>query len=143
LYFFVFTVHAKDICTFHVTTDYFSSLRKEGSKPSRISKNHLRWSFSEKAMIHLMISLDQKFKGISRDEALIEFSRIENYSSLKLKGEIQYFEFNHKHFAFVHYWPDQREFGAYFNLKIDGAFKLIAQIKDSQIDCLKESFTEK
>lgn len=128
-------VYAADICSFPETSDFIGALKEEGIKPARTSKNHSKWTFTEKAMIHLTISLENHLKGVSREDALKQFADWYDGKPGSNAGEIVYFDIAGKKFALVHYWPGDNEYGAYFQVKMDGSFKMIAEIQDSFITC--------
>jgi hypothetical protein len=119
---------AVDICQFNETWDFNEALESEGHQPTKISQNHKRFTFLEKQMIHLTITLQDWLKGSSREEAL------EIFGDYGRDGEIVYYKIAEKTYAFVHYWPGDNEYGAFFELK-KSSYRLVASISDSFIDC--------
>lgn len=119
---------AVDICSETSTWDFAEALKAEGIRPSKIAKNHRRFTFTEKQMIHLTVTLQDYLNGTSRDEALAIFEDASD------AGEIKYYTIQGKQYALVHYWPGDNEYGAYFALTRN-SFKLIASIEDGDIYC--------
>lgn len=118
------------ICSVSETWEIFETV-----KAHKVSKNHGKFSFSEKQMIHLTISLQDWLKGVSKEEALETFADMYDGKIGSDAGEIKYFRIDGKEFALVHYWPGENEYGAIFELKRNNAFKLIAEVGDSFITC--------
>lgn len=125
---------AVDICSFEETWEVSDALEAQGIKAHKTSKNHKRFTFAEKEMIHLTITLQDWLKGISRGEALETFADIYEGKQGSNAGEIKYYRINGKEVALVHYWPGDNEYGAYYELK-NGAHRLIAEVSDSFITC--------
>jgi hypothetical protein len=119
---------AVDICQFNETWDFKQALISEGYKPTKTSKNHKRFTFIEKQMIHLTITLQDWLKGSSRDEALEMFGQDGE------DGQVVYYVIGEKKYALVHYWPGDNEYGAFFELK-NSTYRLVAYIGDSFIEC--------
>lgn len=132
--FITFQSYAVDICSFVETWEYQEALERAGVKTSKKSKNHKRFTALEKDMIHLTISLQDWLRGVSREEALMQFGDFYNGQLGPNAGEILYYQIGYKTFALVHYWPGDTEVGAFFELR-GRAFKLIAEINDSFIEC--------
>ena len=123
-------IFAQDICAFEETWEFEEALSNANIKTSKISKNHKRFLFVEKQMIHLAITQEDWLKGCTRDQALEVFSDYNGSNA----GEISYYQIQGKTYALVHYWPGENEMGAYFEMT-SSAFKLIATISDSFIRC--------
>jgi hypothetical protein len=100
-----------------------------------VAKNHKGWSALEKDMIHLAISLDNSLRGVTKEEALRKFADLYEGRQGSNAGEIVYLTISDKQYALVHYWPGENEYGAFFQLKTGRAFKLVAEITDSFIEC--------
>lgn len=116
---------AANICNFQETWEFKEALKAEEIKATKISKNHKRFTFNEKRMIHLALTLQDWLSGISREEALEMFSP---------EGEIEYYSIGERTYALVHYWPGDNEYGAFFEV-INGCYRLVAYIGDSFIEC--------
>lgn len=126
---------AIDICSFEETFSFGKAFEAKRIRPVKTSKNHKRFTFLEKEMIHLTVTLQDWLKGASRQEALKIFADIrENGQPGDLAGEILYFRISGKEYAFALYYPGDNEYGAYFELK-GSSYKLIAEIHDSEIIC--------
>lgn len=121
-------------CSFLDTPDFFKSLEAKKIRPSYVSKNHSRFNFNEKHMIHLTITLQEWFKGISREESLTLFAETLGKSKNLRRGEIIYYNFPNKKIALVHYWPDSNEYGAFYEIK-NNSYRLLAQVSESFIYC--------
>lgn len=135
---FILSTHtfAADICHFEETSDFISALKSEAIKPYKKSKNHKRFTFAEKQMIHLTVTLQDYLKGATREESLRIFG---DYYEGKLgtnSGEILYYKIAEKDFALVHYWPGDNEYGGFYELN-NKIFRLVAEIEDSFIICNK------
>lgn len=118
------------ICSAGETWEIFETV-----KAHKVSKNHAKFTFSEKQMIHLTITLQDYLKGSSKEEALEQFADMYEGKIGSNAGEIKYFRIEGKEFALVHYWPGDNEYGAIFELKRNNAFKLVAEVGDSFIAC--------
>lgn len=118
------------ICSANETWEIFETV-----KAHKISKNHAKFTFSEKQMIHLTITLQEFLKGSSKEEALETFADMYEGRMGSNAGEIKYFRIEGKEFALVHYWPGDNEYGAIFEIKRNNAFKLVAEVGDSFIAC--------
>lgn len=127
-------VFAADICQFQETWEFTEALEAEGIKHSKRSKNHKRFTFVEKEMIHLTITLQDWLKGVSRAEALENFADLFEGRIGMNAGEILYYSIEGKTYALVHYWPGDNEYGAFYEMK-NKAYRLIAEINDSFIEC--------
>lgn len=125
---------AVDLCSFEETWQFNEALEAQRIKPVRISKNHNRFTFVEKQMIHRTVTLQDWLKGTSKEEALEIFGNFYNGKPGSNAGEIVYLNVNGKEIAVVHYWPGDNEYGAYYEIR-NGAFRLIADIGDSFISC--------
>ena len=133
-FFISFQSFAADICNFQETWEFTEALKEEGIKPLKRSKNHKRFTFVEKEMIHLTITLQYWLKGASRDEALENFADLYDGKMGSNAGEILYYSIEGKTYALVHYWPGDNEVGAFYEMK-GRAYRLIAEISDSFIEC--------
>lgn len=127
--FISFDLLAFDPCSYSSTAEFNDDLKSQGIEAVKNSRNPKRFRFVEKQMIHLTVSLQDWLNGISRVEALDLF--VEGSSD----GEIAYFQLNGKEVALVHYWPGDNEYGAFFEMN-NSAFRLMAEIRDSEIVCL-------
>lgn len=128
-------VFAVDICSFEETWQVEEAFKAEGIKAHKKSKNFKRFTFAEKEMIHLTVTLQEWQRGLSRQEAINTFVDLrEDGKPGDLAGEIKYFNVKDKVIVLVHYWPGENEYGAYYELN-NGAHKLIAEIDDSFISC--------
>lgn len=125
---------AQDICSFEETWEFEDALKAQGIKPAKKSTNHKRFTFIEKDMIHLTVTLQGWLSGVSREEALDQFNDMRDGRSGSLAGEIVYYMIDGKKFALVHYWPGENEYGGFFEVK-DRSYRLIAEINDSFIEC--------
>lgn len=121
-----FKASAVDICSFQETWDLHEALEKAGIRPIKVAKNHKRFKFIEKQMIHRMITLQEWLSGVARDEALAEFESGD--------GEISYYSVAGREISLVHYWPGDTQVGAIYEMR-NGSYKIIAQIDDSFIEC--------
>lgn len=124
-----------DICSQNETSDLFEALKESGIKPHKISKNHAKFTFSEKQMIHLTITLQDWLKGSSKEEAFDQFADMYQGKIGPNAGEIKYFRIGDIEYALVHHWPGDNEVGAIFQIKRNNAFKLVAEVGDSFITC--------
>lgn len=125
---------AQNICEYQETFDFVEALKSQGVNKARKSTNHKRFTFVEKSMIHLTVTLQGWLGGLSRDEALENFADMYNGEMGSNAGEIVYYNYNGKSYALVHYWPGDNEFGAFFEMT-GKAYKLVAEINDSFIEC--------
>lgn len=125
---------AVNLCSFEETWQFNEALEAQRIKPIRISKNHSRFTFAEKQMIHRTVTLQDWLKGTSKAEAMEIFAAMFNGQPGENAGEIVYLNVHGKEIAVVHYWPGDNEYGAYYEMK-NGAFRLIAEIGDSFITC--------
>lgn len=125
---------AANLCHFQETWEYVEALEAEGIKQTRTSRNHKRFTFLEKRMIHLAMTQDSYNKGVSQDEALILFGDYYNGRMGSNAGEIKYFQVKGAEIAIVHYWPGDNEYGAIFVVK-NGSYRLLASLSDSFIEC--------
>lgn len=125
---------AVNLCSFEETWQFNEALEAQRIKPIRISKNHNRFTFAEKQMIHRTVTLQSWLKGSSKEEAMEIFAATFNGRPGENAGEIVYLNVNGKEIAVVHYWPGDNEYGAYYEIR-NGAFRLIAEIGDSFISC--------
>jgi hypothetical protein len=117
---------AVEICSFEEMWDLQEHLDEKGIKPTLVSKNHKRFKFVEKQMIHHAVTLDTWASGATRDDALQMFENGE--------GLITYFTVDSKMLAFVQYWPGDNQYGAIYEMR-NSVYKVIASIQDSFIDC--------
>lgn len=119
---------AFDPCSYPYTGDLLESLESQGIEAVKVSNNHKRFRFVEKQMVHLAVSLQDWLSGVSKNEAL------EIFAEDSSDGEIIYYQVDGKEIAYVHYWPGDNEYGAFFEMG-NKAFKLLAEIRDSEIVC--------
>lgn len=125
---------AVDICSFEETWNFVEALETDGIKAHKTSKNHKRFTFVEKQMIHFMVTQQSWMEGISREEALENFGDFYNGKMGFNAGEIVYYQIDGKEIALVHYWPGDNEVGAFFEMR-NGAYKIIATVSDAWISC--------
>jgi hypothetical protein len=126
---------AFDVCSFNETSDLWEALKAEGIRPHKTSKNHTKFTFSEKQMIHLVVTLQDWLKGASKEEAMETFADMNNGKKGPNAGEIKYFRIEDREYALVHYWPGDNEFGAIFQIKRNNAYRFVAEVEDSFITC--------
>lgn len=112
---------AFDLCSLQETSQL------DGQVITKRSKNHNRFTFAEKNLIHRTIALQSFYEGVSKPEAL------ELFSDKSTDGEIIYYEVNGYELIFVHYYPGDNEYGAFYY-----GSKLIARVGDSFISCIGE-----
>ncbi len=125
---------AVDVCSFQETSDFKEAIAARNIKPSKKSMNPKRFTFIEKQMVHLTITLEGWLSGSTREEAIEIFGDYQEGKKGFNGGEILYFDISGKQIALVHYWPGENEYGAFFELK-NGAYKLLANVTDSYITC--------
>lgn len=125
---------AVDICTFAETFEFHQTLDAKGIKPLKKATNPKRFTFVEKQMIHLTVTLQRSLNGSTKEESLEIFSDLYDGQRGHHAGEILYYEISGKQFALVHYWPGENEYGGFFEIK-NNAYKLLAEINDSFIAC--------
>lgn len=116
---------AFDICSYEETSDI--ELRAE-----KVSKNSKRFTFAEKNLVHRTVSLESHLQGVGRAEAF------ELFTEESSEGEIKYYSIDGQELIFVHYYPGDNEFGAFYSVREKGAPKLIASVSDSFITCVEE-----
>ena len=126
---------ALDVCSFAETADFRDALESVGINAHKISKDHKKFTFSEKRMIHLTVSTQSWLSGSSLEEALDIFGDFQDGRPGPNAGEIRYYKIEQKTLALVHYWPGDNEYGAFFEVKRDGSFKMLARVEDSWINC--------
>jgi hypothetical protein len=121
--------YAFDVCSYPSTWDFNQDLEDKGIVSSKISDKHERFTFNEKKMIHLAITLQNYLQGSSLEDALRAFSNSD--------GRIVYYDIEDKTFAFAQYYPGDNEYGALYEVKAKGkgAFKLLAKVEDGDIFC--------
>jgi hypothetical protein len=117
---------AVEVCSFEEMWELHEHLDEKGLKPTQVSKNHKRFKFIEKQMIHHAVTLDSWASGATREDALQMFEDGEGY--------ITYFSVDSKSLAFVQYWPGENLYGAIYEMR-NSAYKVIASIQDSFIEC--------
>lgn len=122
---FSFNSYALEVCNYRDTTDFFHALKSEAIKPIKVSKNPKRFTFIEKQMIHLTVTLRDWLSGTTKDDALVIFGE---------KGNVRHFEIDGRHFALALYYPNGVEHGAYYELR-NSSYRLIAEINDGHIIC--------
>lgn len=125
---------AGNICDYTETIDLKDAFAAEGVIPKKIAKNHKRFTFREKRMIHLTISQQDWYSGVSQAEALEIFGDYFEGEVGFDAGEIIYYQAPTVDIVIVHYWPGNNEVGAIFVLKND-SYKLLATIEDGFIEC--------
>jgi hypothetical protein len=122
-----FSSQAANICDFEETSEFHAELRESKITSHKTSSNSKRFTFIEKDMIHLTMTLQESYNWFSAQDSLVEFSH---------GGEISYYQIDGKEYALVHYWPGDNEYGAFFELKgRSRAYRLVAEIHDSSIYC--------
>lgn len=125
-----------DFCSYEETYQFFDDLNSQGIKHSKRARNHKRFTFLEKNLIHLTITLQSWYVGVSREEAIQTFSDVnENGERGPNAGEVLYYQFGTKNYVLVHYWPGDNEYGAFYELKVAGAYELKGIIRDGGIYC--------
>jgi hypothetical protein len=125
---------AVNICELAETANFFDTVEAKKIKPVKTSKNHKRFTFVEKQMIHLSVTQQDYLKGITKEESLEKFGDFYQGKIGDSAGEILYYELSGKQVALVHYYPGDNEYGAFFVMK-NGSYKLMARIDDSFITC--------
>lgn len=125
-----------EFCSFAETHQFFDELASKDIKHIKKSRNHKRFTFLEKNLIHLTITLQDWYVGVSREDAIRTFSQIDEMGERGMNaGEVLYYQFEGKNFVLVHYWPGDNEYGAYFELKVAGSYELKAVVRDGGIYC--------
>ncbi len=125
-----------EFCSFPETRDFFNELAHKGIQHTKKSRNHKRFTFLEKNLIHLTITLQDWYVGVSREDAIRTFSQVDETGERGMNaGEVLYYQFQGKNFVLVHYWPGDNEYGAYFELKVAGSYELKAVVRDGGIYC--------
>lgn len=125
-----------NFCTYNETSHFADALQSQGIKHSKRAKNHKRFTFLEKNLIHLTITLQNWYVGVSREEAILTFSQLDEYGERGSNaGEVLYYQVGSKNFVLVHYWPGDNEYGAFFELKVAGSYELKGRIIDGGIYC--------
>lgn len=125
-----------DFCSFDESYQYFDELKSQGIKHIKRTRNHKRFTFLEKNLIHLTITLQSWYVGVSREEAILTFSHVNEYGERGPNaGEVLYYQIGHKNFVLVHYWPGDNEYGAFYELKVAGSYELKGIIRDGGIYC--------
>lgn len=119
--------HAQNICDYRESSQFSRALKQANSKFSKVSKNASRFTFREKKMIHLAVSLNSNLHGVMDKDAYDLFA--------KTSGKVQYLTLNGENFALVEYVTNGYTFGGFFRLH-DRAYTLIAGIDHGMIDCL-------
>lgn len=122
---FSFNAFSFEVCDFRDTTDLFHDLKVNNIKPTKTSKNPKRFTFIEKQMIHLTVTLRDWFGGANKEEALLIFSE---------KGNVRHYTVGEKSYAFVLYYPQGEEYGAFYEFK-NSSFRIVAEIISGQILC--------
>ena len=120
---------AFDVCSYSTTWDMNDDLDAKGIVSSKTSEEEGRFTFNEKKMVHLTITLQNYLQGSSLEDALRIFAKNE--------GRIVYYNIEEKTFAFAQYFPGDNEYGAFYEVKAKGkgAFKLLAKVEDGDIFC--------
>src|SRR5690554_2850821 len=132
-----FSAHASvDFCSFEETYQFFDELESQGIKHTKRARNHKRFTFLEKNLIHLTITLQSWYVGVSREEAILTFSHVDEYGQRGPNaGEVLYYQLGGKNYVLVHYWPGDNEYGAFYELKVAGSYELKGVIRDGGIYC--------
>lgn len=119
--------HAQNICDYREYSEFSRALKQNGIKFSKISKSASRFTFREKKMVHLAVSLNSNLHGVMDKEAYSLFS--------STGGRVQYLTLNGEPMALVEYTANGYKFGGLFRLH-DRAYTLVAGIDHGMIDCL-------
>lgn len=118
---------AQNICDYREISEFSRALKQSGIKISKVSKTASRFTFREKKMVHLAVSLNSNLHGVMDKEAYQLF--------FSAAGKVQYLSMNGENFALVEYSTAGHNFGGFFRLH-DRAYTLIAGIDHGMIDCL-------
>lgn len=132
---FLSNAYAFDVCSFEYTHDFFEYIEKQGIKPTRVSKNHKKFTSVEKKMIYKMVTSQSWRRNDTVAEALLEFGDYYNGKEGYNAGEIQYFTINNIKLVLVHYWPGDNEYGAFFFVNKNNSTRYKAVINDGEIYC--------
>lgn len=125
-----------EFCSYEETYQFFDALEIQEIKHTKRARNHKRFTFLEKNLIHLTITLQSWYVGVSREEAILTFSQVDEYGQRGPNaGEVLYYQFGSKKYVLVHYWPGDNEYGAFYELKVAGAYELKGVIRDGAIYC--------
>ena len=126
---------AHEVCSYEETYEFFDAIEARGLKPIKTSKNHKRFTFVEKQMIHLTVTQQDYLAGSTKEESLEIFGDYYNGSQGSNAGLIKYYEVDGQKLAYVHYFPGDNEYGAFFEISNNGSFKLFASVNDGGIIC--------
>ena len=118
-------VFAFDICQFEETSNMYESLKSQGLKAVRITKNAKKFTSVERQLVRKTITQQEWLKDLTESQSVKEFA----------DGEIEYYNFEGQQTILVHYWPGDTEVGAFFKINKNGSFKLLATVSDSFIEC--------
>ncbi|MFA5583593.1 MAG: hypothetical protein WDA09_05200 [Bacteriovoracaceae bacterium] len=136
LLFSLSSVASTDFCSYSETYQFFDELESQGIKHIKRARNHKRFTFLEKNLIHLTITLQSWYVGVSREEAILTFSQVDESNQRGPNaGEVLYYQIGNKNFVLVHYWPGDNEYGAFYELKVAGSYELKGIIRDGGIYC--------
>lgn len=126
---------AAPFCDYQETSQFQDALQASNIKPVKKSTNPKRYTFVEKQMIHLTVTLQRWLSGSSKEEAFSIF--IDEYEGRKghNAGNIIYYQIAGRYFALVHYYPGENEYGAFFEVVQNGSYRLLADVSDSYITC--------
>ena len=94
----------------------------------------MRFTFLEKQMIHLTVTLQDYLNASTKEESLEIFGDMYEGELGSNSGEILYFQIADKLVALVHYWHGDNQYGAIFEIN-NGTHKLQAEINDGEITC--------
>lgn len=123
---FTSLAQAQNICDYREYSEFNRTLKQNGIKFTKISKAASRFTFREKKMVHLAVSLNSNLHGVMDKEAYSLFS--------SSAGKVQYLTLNGESHAIVEYSVNGYKFGGLFRLH-DRAYTLIAGIDHGMIDC--------
>jgi hypothetical protein len=118
---------AQNICQYREASQFSKALNQNGIKILKVSKTASRFTFREKKMIHLAVSLNSNLHGVMDKEAYELFSAT--------GGKVSYLSMYGENFALVEYSVAGKKFGGFFRLH-DRAYTLLAGIDHGMIDCL-------
>ena len=131
--------YAADICKFQETWEFKEALKEEGNRPVLISKNHSKFTSVEKRLIHKWLSSQSDRRNTTLEQSMEEFSDMRLTGKVGPDaGEIIYYNIEGKKYVLVHYWPGENEYGAFYSVNKNNSYKLIAEIMDSFIECVKK-----
>lgn len=118
---------AQNACDYREHSQFTKALKQNGVKVSKVAKTASRFTFREKKMIHLAVSLNSNLHGVMDKEAYSLFAAS--------AGKVSYLSMNGENYALVEYAANGYVFGGFFRLH-DRAYTLLAGIDHGMIDCL-------